>query len=220
MTMIVEDKSYDGYVKHLIATVLRLPVSGGMLAFFMRQVEEYLSVADPVKGAPQLNGKWTTGNARYGYRNDIVGLVSEIISQYALSLVYGEGSIVVKQDEETQSGRGIDFEVMLAYTEIYVQSKTICFRRSFGLIEKSWTKGEADWVAVTDIENREVFILPMGFIRKFAGKEVSDKDMEAASIHYYLFGLDKKTKQFVIRAEKHANDPLTQTQEWNTIKEL
>lgn len=218
--MIVEDKSYDGYVKHLIATVLKLPVSDKMRTLFLHQVEEYTTVADPVEGAPQINSKWTQGNARYGYRNDVVGLVSEILSQYALSLVYGEDAIIVKQDKETQSTRGIDFEVWLPGTEIEVQSKTICFRRSFGLIEKSWAKGEADWVAITDIENREVFILPMGFIRKFAGKEVSDKDMEAASIHYYLFGLDKITKQFTVRSEKHANDPLTQTQEWNIIERL
>ena len=218
--MIVEDKSYEGYCRHMGLLVRSLPTGEALSARFDEQMCDYFDDADPVKGAPQLNATWLKSNARYGYWRDIPGLISEIISQYALSLVYGEDAIVVKQDKETQSTRGIDFEVWLPGTEIEVQSKTICFRRALGLIEKSWARGEADWVAITDIENREVFILPMGFIRKFAGKEVSDKDMEAASIHYYLFGLDKTTKQFIIRSEKHANEPLTQTQEWNIIERL
>lgn len=112
--MRVPDKSYGGYVKHLVTIVLKLPVSDKMRSSFLQQVKDYLDAADPVQGAPQLNAPWTPGNARAGYQTDIPGLISEILAQYALSRVYGEDAIFVAQDQFTQVDRAIDLFINTA----------------------------------------------------------------------------------------------------------
>ena len=177
--MRVSDSSYEGYVNHLVAIVHKLPVSDEMRASFLQQVQDYRDVADPVRGAPQPNIQWTRGNARGGYRNDIPGLISEILSQYVLSIFY-ENAVVVAQDQHTQVNRAIDMFV----NRFGVQSKTFCFKGPKAYFESTWGAGEADWVTLTDIDDHETFVVPISFIRDNAGKWVDYRDLKSAAIHY------------------------------------
>lgn len=184
--MRVPDKSYRGYVKHLVTIVLKLPVSDKMRSSFLQQVKDYLDAADPVQGAPQLNAPWTPGNARAGYQTDVPGLVSEILSQYALWTIYGDDAITVAQDYHTQVELAIDAFLKWPLTaETNWQSKTIRFDGNKVFIESSWAKGSAELVTLTDIDDREVFVVPMSVIGDNAGKWMLHADLKRASIHYF-----------------------------------
>ncbi len=145
--------TYEGARKSLCEKIVKLEINELLIPQSHLEVENYLAVADPIKGIPQPNMEWSHVNCRAGYQFDIPGLVSEILAQCEAAKLVGIDKVKIAQDKETQFERKIDFFA----DEDGVQSKTFRFNGTRTSFERSWIKGEAKILALTDIDDKVLF---------------------------------------------------------------
>jgi len=184
------DWSYTGFRLRLVSTTQALTLAGLLPIQCLLQVQKYLNYADPVDGEP-IGGNWNKETlARFGYRQDIPGLVSELLAMVTMAEIFGHQSISIHQDKETQSGLGIDFYVKMVELLKSFQSKTMKFKGSTFTIYKDWFEGTADFLVLSDIDDHETFVIPMELAReRLQGKETAKRsDLVEIATYYKNFG--------------------------------
>ena len=141
-------------------------------------------------GKPQPNSSWNDrANVRYGYQNDIPGILSETIAMMRLAPQGSDKVIKNAYDKHTQLGCQIDFFV----DEVSYQCKTIRFTPRV-LIVNDYVKvgkfGAPDYICLVDIDDRTCIIVPRLILTEFVGKFLYRSDLE--SIDAQIFNNEGK----------------------------
>lgn len=150
-------RTYRGARAELLRKVNRLD---GKRAFPQESVKcltAYIKAANTNDGEKlPTNTPWSLEtNNRAGYQNDIPGLMSELIAQWNLCGKYGDESLRIAQDEQTQRYDCIDFFI----NEDSYQCKTFRFDGKRMSVQRSWFNGIAKYLALVDIDDHKCYII-------------------------------------------------------------
>ncbi len=145
-------------------------------------VEQFIVEIKKTKGVPQPNSPWNElANVRAGYWATIPGIVAETIAMWCLAPQESGKVIKNAYDKHTQVVLKIDFWV----GGTSYQSKTIRILMHRVLIEKDYVEGIADFVCLTDIDDKNCFVVERTTLLAYAGKYVSRWDLEQMSTTVY-----------------------------------
>jgi hypothetical protein len=193
-------KTYKAYREWLLlfAEHLRqeLPTSASDAIF------KYIDCADRFDGTPQPNNpEWFDAPCRGGFLNDIPGVVSEALLCIHLARIYGKRAIYLPQDKHTQSVEKVDVVVSpldpprgnmdKTPTHLYpaisetFQSKTVRFVGTRLLIDPTWVEGTARWVALTDIDDRETYVVDRKGLIPYSGKTINARDLQPLTVYHF-----------------------------------
>lgn len=129
-------------------------------------------------GKQQPNSKWNNdANIRYGYYDSITGIISETIAMMNLAPKESDKIIKNAYDKHTQWKLKIDFWV----GELSYQSKTIRILAHRVFIEADYVEGIADFICLTDIDDKNCYVVERTTLLEYAGKYVSRYDLEQMS---------------------------------------
>lgn len=174
---ITGEHNYHNYCMRLLDIVEGLNKNTKIPKLCFQMVIDYFEAADPVQGRPQ-SGPWKSVEVRHGYRNDIPGLISEIITMCQLPdvMCYKE-TITAPQDEHTQRNLKIDIiakDVVDNFVDITFQVKTVCFDGHSVRLEPSFFEGFAQYLSLVDIDDRECYICDREKLKNWS-KQNGDK---------------------------------------------
>lgn len=143
---------------------------------------EYRKFADPVRGEPQPNIPWNEyANPRAGYRFDIPGLVTEIITLGCVTDLTNAITACLAQDKDTQVNQKIDILVEGSLDIKSLQCKTIRFNGQRLTLHSGFFAGVATHLSLIDIDDRVCYIFEREKLAKFS----------AENKHYvYIWDLD------------------------------
>ena len=145
-------------------------------------VEQFIVEITKTKGVPQPNAPWNDlANVRAGYQATIPGIVAETIAMWCLAPQESGKVIKNAYDKHTQVDLKIDFWV----DDISYQSKTVRILAHRVLVEKDYVEGIADFVCLTDIDDKNCFVVERTTLLEYAGKYISRWDLEQMSITVY-----------------------------------
>lgn len=184
--MRVSEYTYAGYKNKALNIFKTLERKGILTNSSADDILNYFNEADPIEGKSQPFSDWNEkANIRAGFKNDIPGLISETLAQSCIAKIYGIESTKSAQTRDDQLIRKIDFFFDNGYGKYSVQSKTIRFVGVYGTIEKSWATGEANYLAITDIDDGECYIVEMEIIKELAGQRVDKRKLAEISSYTY-----------------------------------
>lgn len=184
-----EPYTYEGAKKALSIKIMKLDLNDILIPQSMQEVLNYFDYADPVRGEPQPNLEWSPVNYRNGYQNDIPGLLSEVLAQCNVAKLFGAHSVCIAQDEETQRYKKIDFFFTdTDNKQVAVQSKTIRFGGTRTSFERIWFSGDADYLALTDIDDKVCYLIKKSNAESWVqqnGLYVHKWDLENLSTYWW-----------------------------------
>ena len=145
-------------------------------------VEQFIVEIKKTKGVPQPNTPWNElANVRGGYWATIPGIIAETIAMWNIA-PQGSGKIIKNAyDKRTQ----VDFKIDFWVDELSYQSKTIRILMHRVFIEKDYVEGIADFVCLTDIDDKNCFVVERSILLEHVGKYVSRYDLEQMSSTVY-----------------------------------
>ena len=146
----INDYNAHIYRAHDIITSLRPHLHPATLQMVKLQLKESERIGENTEG-----GDWNNnGNTRHSYHTVIPGMIAEMIAATNLQAEIS-GALVHAYERHTQVTKAIDFYI----GETSFQVKAVRFIGLQLTVNSNWFKGEADYICLVDIDDREHYVV-------------------------------------------------------------